>query len=875
MIKIAYTQMIADLFHYGHLKLLETAKQQTGYLVVGLLSDEAAIEQRGKLITDYKEREAVIKQLKCVDKIIKQETQSPQEAIKKILEPTPDAKIYLYHGSDWDKIPGADFVKSIGGEVVTLPYYKRLGKDKLIVSYLKSDSLLSNKGQTLYNLKDKKPKRSRIEDLVKFKTDAWLHDKNWIMDVINTELGFGTIIVRSSSASEDGFDESNAGQFCSVLNVSANDTKAMAKAISKVIDSMDDNPDNEVLIQKQTEDIIMSGVVFTRKIETDAPYYIINYDDSGSTDSITSGKADKKIEIIRDIKWGSGISGTWWQLIQAIREIESLIPDVPLDIEFAITKKFEIVIFQVRPLAANKISVDLDSELSYMVNFLGTLFEIGNAYSDMSFWNPAEIIGNLPNRLDYSLYKYIITDNHWATALSTIGYNDVRPASLMKMFGGKPYIDLKLAFRGLTPERLPEELIDRLEQFYFDKLFKYPELHDKIEFDIVYNCFNFNTEKQLKELKESFTDEEIELIRLSLKMLNTRIFQKYQYWLNEADEGILQMGKSRRNILRQIDHENLDSVIIGIKSLLDSCINFGTIDFSRLARYAFVANSILKSMVDQKLITKSFYDSFLKSVSVVKMGGHLRPGTYDITSPRYDKSNIEIKKSQEAKKAVKIPDDLNLKLAEKEFLVSAEKLFNFTKKTIEGREAVKFEFTKNLSDALELIAELGEKLGYTRYDMAQLDLDLIFWAEGKDEQRIKELWDVVINSRKKEKAICEKLSLPPILFAETDFAIVPTYIAEPNFVTQIIVERELCKDLKNIKGKIVLIENADPGFDWIFNEDIKGLVTCYGGVASHMAIRCAEKGIPAAIGCGTEIYNKIKKAKEIRLDCKNKKIEMK
>jgi len=41
-----------------------------------------------------------------------------------------------------------------------------------------------------------------------------------------------------------------------------------------------------------------------------------------------------------------------------------------------------------------------------------------------------------------------------------------------------------------------------------------------------------------------------------------------------------------------------------------------------------------------------------------------------------------------------------------------------------------------------------------------------------------------------------------------------------------------------------------------------------------MAIRCAEKGIPAAIGCGTEIYNKLKKTKTVMLDCKNKKIEV-
>ena len=39
---------------------------------------------------------------------------------------------------------------------------------------------------------------------------------------------------------------------------------------------------------------------------------------------------------------------------------------------------------------------------------------------------------------------------------------------------------------------------------------------------------------------------------------------------------------------------------------------------------------------------------------------------------------------------------------------------------------------------------------------------------------------------------------------------------------------------------------------------IKGLITKYGGVNSHMAIRCAELSVPAAIGVGEVIYNKIK-----------------
>ena len=70
----------------------------------------------------------------------------------------------------------------------------------------------------------------------------------------------------------------------------------------------------------------------------------------------------------------------------------------------------------------------------------------------------------------------------------------------------------------------------------------------------------------------------------------------------------------------------------------------------------------------------------------------------------------------------------------------------------------------------------------------------------------------------------------------------------------------------------MIIENADPGYDWIFTKNPMGLITKYGGIASHMAIRCAEIGLPAAIGCGNIIYDNISFAKKIMLDCKNEQI---
>ena len=74
----------------------------------------------------------------------------------------------------------------------------------------------------------------------------------------------------------------------------------------------------------------------------------------------------------------------------------------------------------------------------------------------------------------------------------------------------------------------------------------------------------------------------------------------------------------------------------------------------------------------------------------------------------------------------------------------------------------------------------------------------------------------------------------------------------------------------NIDNKIVLIENADPGYDWIFGYKIKGLITKFGGANSHMTIRCNELNIPAAIGCGESMFKNLLKENKLSLNCKNK-----
>ena len=134
-----------------------------------------------------------------------------------------------------------------------------------------------------------------------------------------------------------------------------------------------------------------------------------------------------------------------------------------------------------------------------------------------------------------------------------------------------------------------------------------------------------------------------------------------------------------------------------------------------------------------------------------------------------------------------------------------------------------------------------------------------------------------IIKHKKQRSINSFINLPDVISSSRDIYNFEINVSKGNFINKgsVITKTVIYKkglDLNSLNDKIVLVENADPGYDFLFTYNIKGLITKYGGPNSHMAIRCAEFGLPAAIGCGDTIFDKLLRAKKVRLDCLNKKI---
>ncbi|HLD80239.1 MAG TPA: PEP-utilizing enzyme [Candidatus Nanoarchaeia archaeon] len=952
--RIAYLGVVCDFFHYGHLRSIEFSKSISDYNICGVITDKAVEEYRVKPISTLEERRAIVDSLRCVDRVMIQDQRDCTTNLKKIHEEFPEAEIILVHGEDLNYVPGEEYVRSIGGQVVKHPYYSRLSNFKIInylidnkdkfkdiadfTSYIKDKGtfdaeaqkgnkvIISSKADTLKALQPLLTK-SVIEPLYSFTISDWKNQKQQVLAAIQEQFSPGKIVVRSSAVKEDTLEHSMAGCFESVLDVNSGDTKDVEMAITKVLLSYKEKDAetsfNQMLVQQQTTDIVMSGVVFTRTLGKNSSYYVINYDDTtGSTDSVTAGRENKSIVISRFAEKVPEKMGT---LLEAVQEIEEIIPGMPLDIEFAMRKDKSIVIFQVRPLAANRYKEKHDEEVKRKIICLKDRFQTlaqpqphlcgeTTYFGDMPDWNPAEIIGDNPNFLDYSLYDYLITNSAWHEARTSQGYYNVQPAKLIELFGNKPYVNIRNTFNSFTPAAISAQLREKLTSFYLEKIRKNPYLQDKVEFEVLYTCYDLTFDQRSSELLEAgFTVKEIAELKEALLELTNNLITNSVETVETDLQTVFSMEEIRKSSSQKIASESDPQKLIGYsKTLLDECRKKGTVQFSRLARLGFIGKIILKSLVERGIITQQFYGAKYQSINTVAttiskdfkklMKGviskqdfiqeyyHLRPGTYDITSPRYDAAahllaSTSLPIDEEKKEISYLNDEITQRitaaLQQEGLQCGGPQFLAFVEKATQARELSKFEFTKNLSDALELLAKAGEAMGFTRKEIAMLDVNEIFQINNSstDVQNVSEDWKKLIKIQERERAINDKLVLPSLIFSEQDFEIVQHYQAKPNFITQKKIESSIVnitelqdKVVPNLEGCIVVLENGDPGYDWIFTRNPAGLITKYGGVASHMSIRCAEFGIPAAIGCGDLIFNQVKNAQQVILDCKAQKI---
>lgn len=711
------------------------------------------------------------------------------------------------------------------------------------------------------------------------------------------------LVVRSSCLAEDQSTGSNAGKFETLSDVRGR--AKLVAAIETVKASYGRDCENDqILIQPMLVDVEMSGVAFTIDPNSGAPYYVINFDDrSGRTDTVTSG-AEVPLKTLYHFRHSPAPDDPILKKVtEVLDELIELFAVEHLDVEYCVSGH-EIYVLQVRPLASEIPQVSTPASIRTVLCRLeenirqrqGAQYGLcgrKTIFGTMPDWNPAEIIGERPRPLALSLYQELVTDSIWAYQRSNYGYRNLRSHPLMLSFCGLPYIDVRVSINSFIPEQIEEDLATRLVDDCIARLSESPHLHDKIEFEIVQTCYTLDTPTKIAELS-GFRTSDREALQSSLHQLTNRILDH-------------RSGLWRKDLARVVELEQRFERLISLEMseinraywLLEECKRYGTLPFAGLARAGFIAIQLLNSFVSTGILDEVDRANFLNSLDtgssqmgrdLVSMSrpeflgkyGHLRPGCYDIRSCRYDEEpqryfsdNPTTIPGHQRKSDFRLSLDqlshLQAALDEHQIGNSVLAVFNFIRGAIEGREHAKFVFSKCVSEVLQILGQLGSRHEINRDDLSFLDIRMIRQLYGSCEDPVA-LIQRSIEVGKKEYEYTKSLRLPVLILDPKDIWSFQTFESVPNFVTSGEVQgpvRRATEPPENLRASIVMIPSADPGYDWIFSCGIAGFITKYGGVNSHMAIRAAELGIPAAIGVGEQNYALWQKAQQIRMNCEN------
>ena len=760
-------------------------------------------------------------------------------------------------------------------------------------------NIIKNKAKNLIFLRNK---GFNVPKLTIFKCNDFIKRSDTIINKIQREYK-SKVAIRSSAKNEDGSTYSNAGKYTSFVNINPKEKVLINKKIIEVIKSYNDN-DNIFFIQSMVKNIELSGVVLTRDLNSYNPYFVINYHKGSDSTLVTSGRnKTNSIKYFPNKKYK--INHKFENLIKISLQLKKIYKS-EIDIEFCINKNGRVFILQVRKLNLPKNIVNKYMETNifgkHLINLEKKIIklkkqqnsEFGNTtyFGVMPDWNPAEIIGKKPKPLALSLYRELITDHIWSENRYKYGFKDISQFHLMTTFYNTPFIDIKVDFNSWLPRNLEKKTQIKLINFYLKKFKKNKSFHDKVEKEIIFSCYSVNLEKKIKkDLSKILSSNEITSFIKSLKKINNLAYTEKNIDFEKIKSLIIKQKKIQKSNLYYFDK---------IYWHVENCKRFGTLPFAGLARCGFIAIEIIESFVKEKIFTVDERNNFLASINTVssdiakdniklskskflKKYGHLRPNSYEITSLNYrdgykkffgkkvkkiiSNKNFRFSKNQE-EKILRFIRTFNKEITFKEFI-------NFIRESIKLREYSKFVFMKSTDLIFENLKEFARKYKISISDLSYLKInDVTDFYYNLNSNNTLSLMKNMIQNNKDEYNKSFFLDLPDIILEPKDLYIVNIPKENPNYITSKecdgdLVELKINKKI-NISNKIVCIENADPGFDFIFSHNIKGLITKYGGFNSHMSIRCSELGIPAIIGVGKNNYDNIINKNKIKINCKNK-----
>lgn len=127
---IGYTTGVYDMFHIGHLNILEKAKSMCDYLIVGVSTDELVQKEKNKTpVISYAERAEIVGSIRYVDQVVPQENKNKKEAWEKFHFDK------MFVASDWQGTPQwkkiEEEFRPLGVEIVYLQHTDGISSTQL------------------------------------------------------------------------------------------------------------------------------------------------------------------------------------------------------------------------------------------------------------------------------------------------------------------------------------------------------------------------------------------------------------------------------------------------------------------------------------------------------------------------------------------------------------------------------------------------------------------------------------------------------------------------------------------------------------------------------------------------------------------------
>ncbi len=231
--KKVYVGMAADIIHEGHLNIINEAKK-LGYVVVGVLTDEAIASYKRIPFTPYKHRKAIVESLKGVGEVIPQETLDYVPNLQKV---RPD---YLVHGDDWKtgvqqktRQRAIDALSEWNGQLVEPQYTKGVSSTQLIEA-------LKEKG---------------ITPGMRLKSLRLMLSVKPVLRVMEAHNGITGLIVEKTKVQENGGIREFDALWLSSLTVST----SKGKPDTEVVDFYSRFQTVEEILEVTTKPIIVDG----------------------------------------------------------------------------------------------------------------------------------------------------------------------------------------------------------------------------------------------------------------------------------------------------------------------------------------------------------------------------------------------------------------------------------------------------------------------------------------------------------------------------------------------------------------------------------------------------------------------------------------